>query len=346
MDCLGANVGHTCGAGQICMAASCVTSCTAGQVACGGACIDPTSNRSYCGASGSCTGMSAGSACAAGQVCIGSACQALPCPTGQIACGMGCVDPNVSSQFCGASGDCSGMHVGTACRFDQYCSSGHCVETFGRYSYLSPGTLTTDQTRARPTHFTVGTAFPATFYYTLDGSTPTPGTPATHTSPSPLDLGVLGDGAQVRWYADFGTPFGPEPLVHALNFHVAPSPHSLGQIVEGLRILGGSGFGPVAVAARGATLTISASFEYWKSDSMGYCPGCVVYWGINFAGQVPTTAPFCAPVSTPYTAAVSGGGMTAFTAPSTPGRYPIYSSEPLDFHCDPGGEEIGEVFVF
>lgn len=275
---------------------------------------------------------------------MGGTCVALPCPTGQIACGTGCVDPNTNPQFCGASGDCTGMHAGTVCRPDQYCSGGRCNETFGRYSYISPGVNLTNQTRARPTRYEIGTAFPATIYWTVDGSTPAPGAPATRTSPSPLDLGVLNDGANVQWYADFGPPMGPEPTIHQLLFHVnATGQHSSGQIVEGLRIAGG--FGPVAVVAPGTVFSLTTNWQYWHADSMGYCPGCAVYWGLNFAGQTPTTAPFCANNGITWTGTASSG-TGSFTAPTVPGRYAILSNNALDFHCDPGGEEIGEVFVY
>jgi hypothetical protein len=78
---------------------------------------------------------------------------------------------------------------------------------------------------------------------------------------------------------------------------------------------------------------------------MGYCPGCAVYWGINFAGQTPTAAPFCAPDGATW-AGTSGSGTATFTAPTVPGRYAIMTHTVLDFHCNPGGEEIGEVFVY
>ena len=124
-DCAGANAGAACTAGQVCLSGACVLSCQQGLVNCGGTCIDPLTSRQYCGASGTCSGTDAGTACAAGLVCANGAC-AVSCQQGLVNCGGTCVDPANNRQYCGATGDCMGSNVGTACAAGQVCTNGSC----------------------------------------------------------------------------------------------------------------------------------------------------------------------------------------------------------------------------
>src|SRR5581483_5756582 len=73
-DCMGANAGATCSAGQLCMGGQCEVFCPPGFVDCGGACVDPSSNNTYCGATSDCSGMNAGTTCTATELCEGGAC--------------------------------------------------------------------------------------------------------------------------------------------------------------------------------------------------------------------------------------------------------------------------------
>jgi hypothetical protein len=57
-----------------------------------------------------------GNTCATGLLCSMSVCQ--PCPTGQIACGVACVDTSSNDQHCG--------RCNNACRGNTNCSNSNC----------------------------------------------------------------------------------------------------------------------------------------------------------------------------------------------------------------------------
>jgi hypothetical protein len=257
-------------------------------------------------------------------------------------CGGNCIDPTTNPSFCGASGNCSAGNAGTTCRYDEVCKSSSCSATLGPYSYLSPGVGLTTQGRARTTKYEIGTPYPATIYYTTDGSTPVEGATATKSGASPLNLGVLASGATILWFADFGSPLGKEPVVHTLNFTVAASGQdSHGQIVEGLSFTGG--LGPVISVAAGATVSGSANVQFWHSDSTGYCPSCDVFFSLWLDSE--GASQYCSNNYATWTG-TSAAPTFSFTAPTKPGRYAMRANNALDYQCDPGGEEIGEVFVY
>ncbi|MEQ8461446.1 MAG: hypothetical protein RIB77_44605 [Sandaracinaceae bacterium] len=124
-SCAGPDAGDICGAGEVCAAGTCATSCPSGQLVCGGRCVDPSSDRAFCGAAGTCSGPDAGAACVSGEICVAGAC-ATSCPSGQIACGGRCVDPNTDRAYCGASMDCGGANAGVTCGAGEVCAAGIC----------------------------------------------------------------------------------------------------------------------------------------------------------------------------------------------------------------------------
>ena len=123
--------GTSCLAGHVCVAGACSLTCQAGLVNCDGTCIDPQSDRAHCGATGACGAGASGSpgaVCSSGQVCSGGACQ-VSCPAGEVNCGGTCVDPALSNQHCGATGQCGTGGVGgagAACAAGSVCSGGVC----------------------------------------------------------------------------------------------------------------------------------------------------------------------------------------------------------------------------
>jgi hypothetical protein len=100
--------GIACDPGKSCVGGACISDCPAGQTFCG-ECADTQTDATNCGG--------CGITCRVGATCNAGTCA---CPTGQIICGEGCVDPSSSTLFCGASGDCMGANVGMGC-------SGVCV---------------------------------------------------------------------------------------------------------------------------------------------------------------------------------------------------------------------------
>ena len=128
-DCLGANAGVVCAAGEVCDGAgACRPNCQDGLIDCNGTCIDPSNHESYCGATADCQGANAGAMCANGELCVDSACQ-LNCPGGTLECGGNCVDPQVNPNFCGATGDCLGGNAGQVCGANEFCSNGTCASS-------------------------------------------------------------------------------------------------------------------------------------------------------------------------------------------------------------------------
>jgi hypothetical protein len=115
--------GTVCTDGEVCDGAGvCALSCQSGLIDCNGTCVDPNTDEAFCGASGDCQGGNAGTACAAGETCDGAGTCALSCQSGLIDCNGTCIDPNVNTAFCGATGDCAGGNAGTACGAGEKCN--------------------------------------------------------------------------------------------------------------------------------------------------------------------------------------------------------------------------------
>lgn len=116
--------GKTCAAGETCVDGACSVTCGAGQTTCkpdGGApyCATLTSDGANCGA--------CGATCGAGKVCSSGGC-VTTCAADQVECNGGCIDPNTSPKYCGATSGC-GVNAGSAgvvCSRSQACVAGAC----------------------------------------------------------------------------------------------------------------------------------------------------------------------------------------------------------------------------
>ncbi len=84
---------------------------------CGSDCVDLKTDVLHCG--------SCDRRCAGGETCRASQCVA-GCPAGMLVCGGSCVEPQISSAFCGATGDCTGASAGAACKPGEACVAGRC----------------------------------------------------------------------------------------------------------------------------------------------------------------------------------------------------------------------------
>ena len=342
--------GAGCPAGEACVAGACSVTCPGTQINCAGSCVAPATDPNHCGASGDCgaTTGSAGTACSAGQACVQGSCSAS-CGGTLVACGGSCIDPATSGTYCGASGDCgvTGGSAGTACAAGQQCVTGICSYYTAYPSFLSPGGLQATTSHPVDLDFTIGTPGGATVYYTVDGTAPVPNTGTTQAGASPLVLhsvpGADG-GTTLTWYADYGSPVGPELSTHRTVITTSGPSNNLGSYVDDVKFAGPGG--PVIVVAPGAAVTGTVNYMAWRSNGSGYCPGCVVQWvlGVDGVGQLACIDP--------VTSTWPGSGGTqnfSFTAPSKPGVYYLRQGLSLQYTCQgagyPGGEEVGEVIV-
>src|SRR5690606_24064962 len=105
--------------------------CQNGLIECDGTCVDPDTDRNYCGATAGCGEGSGsdGEVCGAGSVCQAGSC-VLSCPSGLVACGSTCVDPDTDRNYCGATAGCGESGQGTAgetCDEGEVCSGGSCA---------------------------------------------------------------------------------------------------------------------------------------------------------------------------------------------------------------------------
>ena len=344
-DCAGANVGTACGGAQVCSGGACLSVCPMGTIDCGGSCIDPLTNRNFCGASGTCAGANAGAACSMGQVCVNGRCATGGCATGTILCGLSCIDPSSNRQYCGARGDCAAANAGTSCGTNEQCISGSCIYTPPPTSILGSA-VDTDAVIA-PTSSLLQIAAPlsGTLYYTLDGSVPSPGSTNTVTAigrvfPLPA-LNAVNGCTTVRWYMDYGAPFGREVAPHsrticanynramiALAENNTANPFETATLDELQFVVGGTALGPLAVVERGATVTLSLRLRQFPPFG-GFRQG-----SLALEGPTRTTA-WCSPATNTVRDDRVNGAPTMFTAPTVPGRYALRWSYGATLTCTP-----------
>lgn len=101
--------GHTCAAGQECVAGSCVLACPSSQTNCSDVCRDLQTDTSNCGGCFHyCRGPIGGR-----STCVAGVCGA-ECPAALTLCGTGCYDLQSAANNCGACGHACGD--GMTCR--------------------------------------------------------------------------------------------------------------------------------------------------------------------------------------------------------------------------------------
>lgn len=97
----------------------------------------------------------------------------------------------------------------------------------------------------------------------------------------------------------------------------------------------------------GAALTGTLRFQAWQSTATGYCPGCIIQFVVSVKD---VGAVGCLNTVTGYGSypGQSAAVPFSFSAPMTPGTYPVYSGLTLQFSCDgtvATGTEVGLVIV-
>ena len=260
--------------------------------------------------------------------------------------------------------DCDGRSA-NGCETDLYtdlencgrcgrgCIGGVCGGGACSRSTIGGGALARVQPRA--TTYTIDApGSGASIAYTTDGSTPLLGAPGTIYTAAPAVFTLTGT-TRVRWRAYYPTGLieDVQEFQHTLdtrifvpgeaNSSTAPSDNSVA-ILENLNI---AGQGPIATVAPGATVNVTVDAQYWRSQLNGYCTGCAIYMGITRAtetGAFPVT--HClGNVFATYPGSTSLRSFS-YTAPTVPGRYPLYFRLELDFLCNTGpGTEIGYIVV-
>jgi|GEM_PF-2037110 len=230
---------------------------------------------------------------------------------------------------------------GTSCEGLGPCVSGSCMRAFvaGRSALTAP----------RGVRYTIDTPSPGSIVYTTDGSPP--GSPTSTTAPAPVTL-TLTSYTLLRWQAWYGGfTEDPREFQHLLDTSgnlPGPGPSyavsdNTGAIIEELNI---AGQGSVATVAPGASVSVTVDAQYWKSRAFGYCPSCVVYFGITRATETGTAIANCLGSAGSYPGTTYDNRPFSFTAPTTPGVYPLYWRYDLDFQCNNGGgTEIGYLVV-
>ncbi len=286
-------------------------------------------------------------------------------------CGNQCRPANASGASCGsgkcnygtcAAGfdDCDGIRAngcetfvdgdvkncgvcGRTCALGELCNHGNCAGAQALTSYVFPGAVAGNPFRPRATKYTLATIGPATIYYTLNGSVPTPGVAGTTTIASPVTLPAVDGVATIRWFAQFPGGFleGEQTLTHTTS---ATTTVNLGTLSENMRINGG---GPIAVVPASKTVTGTVDYTVWSSDPTGYCPGCILQYVIVVDGV--GTSAGCTNVGVAGSfPGVSGAQSFTFISPAKAGTYFVRAGLTQQFSCDgtmPGGEPIGMIVV-
>ncbi len=130
-----------CGSGEFCVLGKCEASCPSALLACTvdgvTGCFDTQSDNNNCG---TCNNV-----CGAGTVCSDGACRSN-CASDQVLCNGRCIEPLVSRENCGASGDCQGANAGATCGSTQVCSAGTCASQCPSVQVACNGTCIDPQT--------------------------------------------------------------------------------------------------------------------------------------------------------------------------------------------------------
>ena len=212
-------------------------------------------------------------------------------------------------------------------------------------SFIFPGLSATKLDFPRDAKYSIEAQGSAVIYYTLDGSEPNPGMTTTMSGQSPLSLGAVPANSRIRWSADYGSGYALDSGHEFLTQNTNSSPPDLGAIPE-YAVFDLNG-GSVVTVAPGAALTGTLRFQAWQSTATGYCPGCIIQFVVSVKD---VGAVGCLNTVTGYGSypGQSAAVPFSFSAPMTPGTYPVYSGLTLQFSCDgtvATGTEVGLVIV-
>ncbi len=250
-----------------------------------------------------------------GAVCRASACGYAQCRSGY--------------------GDCDG-NPANGC--ETFLTAGFCFGT--DRSWIFPGGGESRFGSVRPVDFTIVAERPATIFYTLDGTEPTPGRSGTMQAPSPVALPARTAGL-ITWFARFAD--GSREETRSQDFRVdAAGQASWGIISENL-VFTKSG-SAVVIAAPGEVLQGTFRENLWRSSSSGFCPSCITQFtsGVDGVGQTS-----CNFVSASYPGLTVNRAITV-TAPAQPGLYFVRFGLNFQFTCQAagaGGPAMGLVIV-
>ena len=167
-----------------------------------------------------------------------------------------------------------------------------------------------------------------------------PGLSATKLDfPRDAKYSIEAQGSAVIYY----TLDGSEPNPGMTTTMSGQSPLSLGAVPANSRIRWSADYG----SGYGTALTGTLRFQAWQSTATGYCPGCIIQFVVSVKD---VGAVGCLNTVTGYGSypGQSAAVPFSFSAPTTPGTYPVYSGLTLQFSCDgtvATGTEVGLVIV-
>lgn len=219
-------------------------------------------------------------------------------------------------------------------------------------TFISPGGLVATLTYPRDVRYTLAAPKPAMIYYTLDGSTPVPGTSYTFAAANKLLIGALPTATKLTWFADYGPSYDPEMPRTFTSMTDTTVPTAFGSISEDVQFGTESNktviynLGPVVTVPRGSRISVRINFQAWTATGgntrlqyvvsgtgMGGALGCL--------DNVQDYGPFPGRQLTLF---------VTFNAPFLPGRYPLQAGVVERPSCDrtpapANGAEIGQILV-
>lgn len=218
-------------------------------------------------------------------------------------------------------------------------------------TFLSPGGLAATLSYPRDVRYTLAAPKPATIYYTLDGSTPVPGTSYTFSAMNRVLIGSLPNATRLTWFADYGPSFDQEMPRSFTSMTDGTAPTAFGSISEEVQFGTESNktviynLGPVVTVSRGARVAVRINFQAWTSTGGNAKLQYVVSGqGLGTVGCLDNVQDYGAFPGRQLTLFVT------FNAPFLPGRYPVQAGVVERPACDrtpapQSSAEIAQILV-